>query len=200
MNQLLLLGLLAIIFYMVNNKKSNVSSKSKKSDCNMMILIFVGFLVFVMINKKNVVEGLCSMKYKQAYANTMCVDYESSGDCDNNPLCGWDNNSCNPSDGMCGDYTEDSTCNTVTDCFWDGDMVVDRMKGVDDAVPTAKVPREDKGGAAREDGEGGAGGAGGEGGAGRVGRVGREGGVGGEGGAGGEGRVGGAGGVGGEGR
>ena len=76
MNQIVLLGLVAIVFLMMNTKKSKVSSKSKKSECNMMILAFVGFLVFVMMNKKNVVEGLSKKSTKNFHKICVVNDEE----------------------------------------------------------------------------------------------------------------------------
>ena len=66
---------IAIVFLM-NTKKSKVSSKSKKSECNMMILAFVGFLVFVMMNKKNVVEGFS--KNSTTNRHKICVSDDNT--------------------------------------------------------------------------------------------------------------------------
>ena len=64
MNQLLLIGLGSLIVVILMNNKNNkkntssmLSTKSKNSNCNIMILVFIGFLVFVMVNKKSVLEG-----------------------------------------------------------------------------------------------------------------------------------------------
>lgn len=123
MNQIVLLGLVAIVFLMMNTKKSKVSSKSKKSECNMMILAFVGFLVFVMMNKKNVVEGFnCGEE-----SETTC---EQGGSAE---FCQWVDE-----DNVCTDINSCDNSATLQ-CFMSGiENIQDKCGGTWDELDSLK--------------------------------------------------------------
>ena len=116
MNQLLVLGLVVVVILMMN-KKGNLlqdfskilSSKSKKSDCNMIILVFVGFLVFVMMNKKSVVEGFD--------AGDDCGTLSDEKICNSARDCEWTSQGCecNADTNPCS-----SSCGPNLQCFMSG--------------------------------------------------------------------------------